>query len=121
VCKRQKLIWDILIIVFLLSHLVIISAYAEKLRDPTRPIKIEDSATNGDNPFTIRAIIISPTTKIALTDDRVLAIGDEIMRSKIIDIQANSVKLQTDSGEIVDVSMFDTILKKTVDNKENKS
>jgi hypothetical protein len=103
----------------LLSCLIIVSAHAEELHDPTRPIKIDASQTANDNSFAIKAIIISPTKKLVLAGGSALTIGDELMGEKIIDIASNSVKLKTNTGEIIDVSLFDTILKKTSNNSDN--
>ena len=104
-----------------LSCFFIALVHAQELRDPTRPIKIEASQTTDNNAFIIKTIIISPTKKTVLVGGRTLTIGDEIMGEKIIDINSNSVKLKTDSGEIIEVSIFDTILKKAKQDSEDKS
>lgn len=97
---------------FLLCFLILNTVYAEELRDPTLPLKIDATQNIDDNPLAIKAIIISPTKKIVLVAGRTLTIGDELMEKKIIAIEADSIKLKADDGKIVDVSMFDTVLQK---------
>jgi hypothetical protein len=104
-------------ILFLLSCLTTVAIHGQELRDPTQPIKIDAGSNNS---FAIKAIIISPTKKLVLIGSRTLTIGDEIMGKKIIDIDSNMVKLKADDGEIINLSMFDTILKKAENNKEDK-
>jgi len=113
---RTKLNFRLYTLYLLLSCFFIPSAIAQELRDPTLPIKIEASQTNNNS--TIKAIIISPNKKIVMFDDRSLTIGDEIGGEKIIDINLNSVKLKSSSGEIIDIPIFNTIMQ---DEKENKS
>lgn len=99
-------------VILLLGCLIVISIYAEELRDPTQPIKIdaETQAMYSGSP-TINSIMIFPTKKTVMIGSHTLTIGDKIMGKKIIAIEPHSIKLEIADGNIITISIFKTILK----------
>jgi MSHA biogenesis protein MshK len=68
------------------------------LRDPTRPPKIHLGVVNA---LVLKEIVISPNRSIAVINDRIVRIGDNIEDAKIIAIKANSVELDGPDGMII--------------------
>lgn len=69
------------------------------LRDPTQPIDFT-FVPNQQGAFALSSIIISEQRKIAVINETILQVGDEILGNKVVEIEPNTVQLEGGSGRI---------------------
>lgn len=78
------------------------AAYAQTLRDPTRPPSFSESAQAGElrgegrasqGPL-LQSVIVSRGRKLALIDGRTYTIGDKVGEAKLVVISASEVTLR---------------------------
>lgn len=98
-------------IILILICLFITKAYAQELRDPTRPLAIDPKQLSDGQGMAVKGVIISPAQKLIYIGNQTLTIGDEVMGTKIVAIEQDAVKLKNQDGEIITISIFKDILK----------
>lgn len=70
-------------------------AYAE-MRDPTKPPMVASVVAR--NGFTLTAIMISSDKKVAVINNKVVHVGDDIDNATVKAIYDNTVELESPSG-----------------------
>jgi len=74
------------------------TAFAQTLRDPTRPPSFSESAREGEPRASqgpvLRSVIVSGGRKLALIDGRTYTVGDKVGDAKLIAISGSDVTLR---------------------------
>jgi MSHA biogenesis protein MshK len=93
-------------------------AYAE-LHDPTRPANYlqKQVAPGAPEELHLDAVIVSPDRRIAVINGQYLSMGDEIVGSHIVDIQANTVQLDGPGGRITLLLFGKSVKQESTSNK----
>jgi MSHA biogenesis protein MshK len=77
-----------------------LSLSAATLRDPTKPEDLVIEGSKNSDELQLNAIIISPERQIAIINNQILHVGDQINNAKVISIIPNTVQLEGSSGKI---------------------
>lgn len=84
-----------ILLVFLSSPVM-----AAALVDPTKPsgyVGALQNTADASSELNLKSVLIGPDRKIALINDRIVRVNDEIAGLKVVDILPNGVKLEGDT------------------------
>ncbi len=89
-------------LLLLLFLLPMYSAAEPVFRDPTQPLVLPDKTSEKtQGPLALQAIFISSNRRIAIINDELLKIGDEIQAQRLIAIESNFVILDNAGEKVV--------------------
>ena len=81
------------------------TAFAQALRDPTRPPSFSESAREGEARVSqgpvLQSVIVSGGRKLALIDGRTYTVGDKVGEAKLVAISGSEVVLRESGGNKV--------------------
>ena len=94
----------------LISH----QSFSEQVtpkRDPTKPVvaevfKVEGKKDKVEETYTLSSIIVSPTRRLALINEKFVKVGDTIGEASVLKINKNSVLLSA-PGKKITIYLFD--------------
>jgi MSHA biogenesis protein MshK len=95
--------------------LVMVSASAQQLQDPTRPPQIisqEVGAANTDGPV-LQSVLISPGRRMAIISGQQVKLGEQFGSAKLISVSETQVVLRN-GGELQTLKLFPDITKRRV-------
>lgn len=98
------------ILVIVTFYLILLTGkvYAEELPDPTRPMtfvnnpEISITSNSSESNLELQSILISPNKQLAIINNQIIKLGEQIGENKLIKIEADSVILQRgDQQEVI--------------------
>jgi hypothetical protein len=108
--KTPKQIFVFLTI--LLCFFVLNSNVFAELKDPTRPYgstKLSEENLSTTYNLNVEGIIIGKDKKVTIINGQRLSIGDKIMNIKVTDINADTVRLQDETGPFIVSLVYESV------------
>ena len=107
-----------MIVAFIFFMVLFPSTSFAELKDPTRPQDLQSVSHAGT--LVLNAIMIGPSHRLAVIDDKIVHEGDEFDGIKVTAIHKDSVDLDGADGKVT-IPLFATIVKTPVQrNERNK-
>lgn len=89
------------IIILALLYVETIEAKTAITRDPTKPLASFTQSANEKKPlFVVQSIMLLPTKRMALINDKLVKVGDYVNSSQVLSINKNAVVLSVPEGDL---------------------
>lgn len=103
-----------LLILVMAQEMPALAALQDPTRPPTQAAASVSSPTTSSGPrWVLTSMLVSPERRTAVINDQVVGIGDRVGGARVMDIQADAVRLRAEGREVTLV-MLKTNVKKSV-------